>query len=42
MGAFDIDDFGNIIINTTSMRDNFNRKVNKHGYLIDRKGNIIN
>jgi hypothetical protein len=24
------------------MRDNFNRKINKHGYLIDKKGNIIN
>jgi hypothetical protein len=35
MGAFDIDDFGNIILNNDIMRDNFNRPVNKHGYLVD-------
>lgn len=39
---FDIDDFGNIILNTETMRDNLNRRVNKHGYLIDAKRNIIN
>ncbi len=42
MGMFDIDDFGNIILNTETMRDNLNRRVNKHGYLIDAKRNIIN
>ena len=42
MGAFDIDDFGNIIRNTDPTRDNFNRKVNKMGYLVDEDGNIIN
>ena len=42
MGMFDIDDFGNIMLNKNSMRDNLNRKVNQHGYLIDHLGNIIN
>ena len=42
LGVFDIDDFGNIIMNEENMRDNFNRKVNKHGYLIDHYRNIIN
>lgn len=42
MGMFDIDDYGNIMLNQESMRDNLNRKVNKHGYLIDSKKNIIN
>lgn len=41
MGSFDIDDFGNIVINP-EMKDNFNRRVNKHGYLVDGEGNIIN
>lgn len=41
MGEFDIDDSGNIIINR-DMTDNFNRLVNRHGYLIDINGNIIN
>lgn len=39
---FDIDDFGNIQLNTETMRDNLNRKVNKNGYLIDNMRNIIN
>ena len=42
MGAFDIDNFGNINLNMELMRDNFNRQVNKHGYLVDAGGNIIN
>jgi hypothetical protein len=42
MGAFDIDDFGNIVFNADRNRDNFNRLINKHGYLIDRIRNIIN
>lgn len=42
MGMFDIDDFGNIQLNTETMRDNLNRKVNKNGYLIDNLRNIIN
>lgn len=42
MGMFDIDDFGNILLNKETMRDNLNRRVNKHGYLIDPKRNIIN
>ena len=41
-GAFDIDDFGNMMINWQTMRDNLNRRVNKHGYLIDGHRNIIN
>lgn len=44
MGVFDIDDYGNMIFGGKEerRRDNFNRKVNKHGYLIDHNGNIIN
>ena len=42
MGMFDIDDYGNIMLNQETMRDNLNRKVNKHGYLIDSKKNIVN
>ena len=42
VGAFDIDDFGNILLDKESLRDNFNRPVNKHGYLVDSNGNIIN
>lgn len=42
MGMFDIDDFGNIILNRETMRDNLNRRVNLHGYLVDQKRNIIN
>ena len=43
MGVFDIDDFGNMIFGGQEgqKRDNFNRKVNKHGYLVDHNGNII-
>ena len=42
MGMFDIDDYGNLLINFDTMRDNLNRKVNRHGYLIDNVKNIIN
>ncbi len=42
MGEFEIDDMGNIILNPHKLRDNMNRKVNKHGYLVDDRGNIIN
>jgi hypothetical protein len=42
VGAFDVDDFGNMQINQENMRDNFNRKINKHGYLIDNFRNIVN
>jgi len=39
---FDIDDYGNIMLNRDTMRDNLNRKVNNNGYLIDNQRNIIN
>jgi hypothetical protein len=42
IGAFNIDDMGNIVLDTVNMRDNIGRRVNKHGYLVDNKGNIIN
>lgn len=42
MGMFDIDDFGNIMLNRDTMRDNLNRKISKNGYLIDNLRNIIN
>jgi len=42
IGSFEIDDFGNIVLNRELMRDNFNRQVNKHGYLIDERRNVIN
>jgi len=42
MGMFDIDDYGNIMLNRDTMRDNLNRKVNNNGYLIDNQRNIIN
>ena len=42
MGQFEIDDMGNIILDPLKLRDNLNRKVNKHGYLIDERGNIVN
>ena len=41
LGTFDIDDNGNIILDTNKMKDNLGRPVNKHGYLIDKKGNIL-
>ncbi|CDW73754.1 UNKNOWN [Stylonychia lemnae] len=42
IGMFDIDDFGNIMLNRDTMRDNLNRKVNNNGYLIDNQRNIVN
>lgn len=49
LGTFNIDDYGNIVLNNGSggadkqnLRDNIGRRVNKHGYLVDAKGNIIN
>ena len=41
MGALDIDDLGNIKIKEGN-KDNYGRKVNPKGYLVDDKGNIIN
>lgn len=41
LGTFDIDDNGNIILDTTKMKDNLGRAVNKHGYLVDKKGNVL-
>ena len=42
LGTFNIDDFGNIILDMQTLRDNLGRRVNKHGYLVDAKGNILN
>ena len=42
MGIFEIDDNGNLIIDQTMLLDNLGRKVNKNGYLIDKRGNILN
>jgi hypothetical protein len=42
MGAFNIDDHGEIILDQLQLRDNLGRRVNKHGYLVDAKGNILN
>ncbi len=42
LGTFNIDDFGNIVLDTQALRDNLGRRVNKHGYLVDAKGNILN
>jgi hypothetical protein len=42
LGSFDIDDHGNIMLNPEVLLDNLGRKVNKHGYLVDQKGNILN
>jgi hypothetical protein len=42
LGTFNIDDFGNIILDMQALRDNVGRRVNKHGYLVDAKGNIVN
>jgi hypothetical protein len=42
LGTFNIDDFGNIILDMQALRDNLGRRVNKHGYLVDAKGNILN
>ena len=39
--TFDIDDNGNIILDTTKMKDNVGRAVNKHGYLVDKKGYVL-
>jgi len=41
LGTFDIDDNGNIMLDLTKMKDNLGRPVNKHGYLVDSKGNIL-
>lgn len=41
LGTFDIDDNGNIILDTNKMKDNLGRAVNKHGYLVDKKGNVL-
>jgi len=41
LGTFDIDDNGNIILDKAKMKDNLGRPVNKHGYLVDKKGNIL-
>ena len=42
MGIFEIDDEGNLIIDQIMLLDNLGRKVNKHGYLIDKNDNILN
>lgn len=42
MGEFDIDDLGNILIDQVTLRDNLGRKVNKHGYLVNERGDILN
>ena len=42
LGTFNIDDFGNIVLDLQNLRDNIGRRVNKHGYLVDAKGNIVN
>lgn len=36
MGDFEIDDFGDIVLDKEKLTDNLNRQVNKHGYLIDK------
>ena len=44
-GTFDRDDRGNPQLNTTdgnTYTDNYGKKVNKHGRLIDEEGNILN
>jgi hypothetical protein len=41
-GILDIDDEGSFIFDHMKMRDNLNRKINKHGYLSDSLGNIVN
>lgn len=41
-GVFEIDEFGNTLIDQETLVDAYGREVNKKGYLVDKWGNVIN